>query len=258
MTDSINSRPQMLRAPVSQELPHHMIRHFIELMRRHDPPLIEHGKRTAVYSVLIGSVMGVPANTLSDLSHAGLLHDLGKLTLPNELICQNGVSFFGEYLMEECIPQAGAAILRTWPGLQGIATLIALHHEHWDGSGNPFGMRGVLVPLGARILSLADIVDQFLTQKDHTRKEQIDSLVRVLRALSETRFDPKVVEVAVEVLIPWIQEFNRYTPADRNWSPNEGSIAWRQSYPAQASNIDTHLKNIMDLTNPISYVSIQA
>jgi len=108
----------------------------------------------------------------------------------------------GDYLMTECTPQTGADILRPWPGLQEIAKLIALHHERWDGHGHPFGMRGHFIPLGARILSLADTIDQLLSQKDDPILDQIDKLVRILRTLSGTRFDPKLVEVFVKVCIP--------------------------------------------------------
>ncbi|MDA0739685.1 MAG: HD domain-containing protein [Nitrospirae bacterium] len=241
-------------------------------MRRHDSLLVEHGKRTSLYSLLLGRAMNMPDDDLSDLCHAALLHDLGKLTLPNEVIHQNGLSMIGEYLMTECSPQAGAEILHSWPELQNIAKLITLHHERWDGSGTPFGMRGTLIPLGARILSLTDTVDQLFIQKNEPIPNQIDTMVRIFRTLSGTRFDPKVVEAFVEVFVPWIERIGLQPIPDCLW-PQEPShspsietltdfTVFLGGKPPtcsrQGSFIDIHLIDIFELTNSIAYNSAQA
>ena len=163
----VNTRDEKnAHSPVREKLSDcNTIQYLVEAIRRHDPALIEHGMRTASYSLVLGWLVNLPGNDLKDLYHAGLLHDLGKMSLPKEVILQDGVSIIGEYLMTECTPRAGADMLRPWPALQNVATLIALHHERWDGTGLPCGLRGTQIPLGARILSLADTVDQLLTQK---------------------------------------------------------------------------------------------
>jgi len=207
-TESSPSTPKMFLAQIRRQKSNHTIRHFIEAMRRHDPTLIDHGKRTATYSLLVGQALGLPYEDLSDLCHAALLHDLGKLTLPNEVTHHNGLSIIGDYVMTECSPQAGADILRSWPELQGIAKIIALHHERWDGNGLPFGMRGHLIPLGARILSLTDTVDQLLFQKAFPIPHQAEMLVRILRNLSGTRFDPNIVSLFITQCVPQLGDSN--------------------------------------------------
>jgi HD-GYP domain-containing protein (c-di-GMP phosphodiesterase class II) len=197
--------PQMHFLTPIRKTRHHTLRHFIDAMRRHDPALVEHGKRTAIYTLLLGRALHLRQDNLSDLCHAALLHDLGKLSLPNEVIHHNGLSIIGEYLMSECTPQAGAEILRPWPELHGLTALILLHHERWDGSGHPFGMRGNLIPLGARILSLADTVDQLLSQNDGPITDQLSTLIRILGTFSGTRFDPTLVKLFIEVVVPWMQ-----------------------------------------------------
>ncbi len=190
------------------------IQYLVEAIRRHDPALIEHGMRTASYSLVLGWLVNLRGSDLRDLYHAGLLHDLGKLSLPNEVIRQDGVSIIGDYLMTECTPRAGADILQPWPALQNVATLIALHHERWDGTGLPCGLRGNQIPLGARILSLADTVDQLLTQKSDSFSAQATAVVRILRTLSGSRFDPKLVEVFVE----WFQDVFLETLVNYPWT----------------------------------------
>lgn len=178
------------------------VQYLVEAIRRHDPSLIEHGMRTASYSLVLGWLVKLKGSDLRDLYHAGLLHDLGKLSLPNEMIRHDGISIIGDYLMTECTPRSGADMLRPWPALQHVSTLIALHHERWDGTGYPFGLRKTQIPLGARILSLADTVDQLLTQKSDSFSAQATALVRILRTFSGARFDPKLVELFVD----WFQD----------------------------------------------------
>ena len=189
------------------------ITYLIEALRRHDPVLVEHGTRTAAYSLVLGRTLNLSDDDLTDLYHAALLHDLGKMTVPNEVIQQGGISIIGDYLMTECTPRSGVEMLRPWPALQNVATLIELHHERWDGTGLPFGLRGTLIPLGARILSLTDAADQLLTQKSDSFSDQATAVVRILRTLSGSRFDPKLVELFVE----WFQDVFVETLVNDPW-----------------------------------------
>lgn len=272
MNQTFLTNPKLLLSSASPRSSRHTIRHFIEAMRRHDPMLVEHGKRTAVYSLLVGQALGLSEEDLSDVCHAALLHDLGKLTLPNEVRNQNGLSIIGDYLMTECSPQAGAEILRSWPDLQRVAKLIALHHERWDGSGFPFGMRGLLIPLGARILSLTDTVDQLLSQKEIPIQHQIDTLFRVLRTLSCTRFDPRIVEAFVEVFVPWIEYIDTHFASDGLWSTEPLQSPSVQTFSEfwllrsddgffqtkPGSSFEIHLREIFELTNTVVYDSTPA
>lgn len=246
-----STQPQMIMPPTLNPI-RHTIRHFLGAMRRHDPSLIEHGKRTAVYSLLLGQILQLPDQDLSDLTYAGLLHELGKLTLPNEVIHQHGISMIGEYVMTECSPKAGAEILHSWPGLQEIAKLIALHHERWDGNGDPFGMRGDLIPLGARILSLTDTVDQLLTQKNGLIGQQIDSVVRIIRLMSGTRFDPNVVEVFCKELAPFMKAFGDHFSADSPWLSEQIMANFGRRLNIKKNFLTRHLENIFEISNPIS------
>ena len=244
--------PHLIPKPLSST---HTIRHFITAMRCHDPRLIEHGERTAIYTLLLGRTLNVPDVDLLGFCHAALLHDLGKLTLSNEVINDNGVSIIGDYLMTECTPFAGAEILRAWPDLQEISKLIALHHEHWDGSGNPFGMRGTFIPLGARILSLADTVDQLLSQKDDPIPTQISSLNRVLRALSGTRLDQNLVQIFIKEISPWLQIYFLSLPSPLLCQTQHKLHTFQQRGSTNRLNIDPLLKIILELTKPASFKS---
>lgn len=263
--------PQLFLLQPNLSATRHIIRHFLEAMRRHDSLLVEHGKRTSLYSLLLGRAMNMPDDDLSDLCHAALLHDLGKISLPNAIIRQHGLSMIGDYLMTECSPQAGAEILRPWPELQGIAKLIALHHERWDGSGIPFGMRGTFIPLGARILYLVDTVDQLLTQNPESIAEQLDTLIRILRTLSGTRFDPALVQIFIEICSRWKTSVTlpatprgRHSPKSTHPSSDQTNTIFRilhrsdTSYPQHEFYADPHLRHIFELTDPLTMNSVPA
>ncbi|MYA28723.1 MAG: HD domain-containing protein [Nitrospira sp. SB0666_bin_27] len=207
------------------------IEYLVNAMRRHDPALLEHGIRTASYSRVLGRLENLTNNDLEDLYHAALLHDIGKMSLPNGVILQNGISIIGDYLMTECTPRAGADMLRPWPELQNVATLIALHHERWDGMGFPFGLRGRQIPMGARILSLADTVDQLLTQKSDSLSAQATAVVRILRTLSRSRFDPKLVNLFIE----WFQDVFLETLVNYPW--REDGLVLKSDSTSTVDNI---------------------
>ena len=207
------------------------IESLVGALRRHDPALLEHGMRTASYSRVLGRLVNLTNNDMEDLCHAALLHDIGKMSLPNEVIRQNGISIIGDYLMTECTPQAGADMLRPWPALGNVATLIALHHERWDGRGFPFGLRGRQIPMGARILSLADTVDQLLTQKSDSFSAQATAVVRILRTLSRSRFDPKLVNLFIE----WFQDVFLETLVNYPW--REDSLVLKSDSTSTIENI---------------------
>ncbi len=109
-----------------------------EMMTARNPGLLEHGQRTARYAVALGCAIGVSARDLIDLHYAAVLHDIGQVMLPDEIVQKDGPLTHEEYAVLQCHPRDGARLLETIPVLRRAAILIAHHHEHWDGSGYPY------------------------------------------------------------------------------------------------------------------------
>lgn len=195
-----NKTTQTHHASHQERFPYHIIIDLMESMRRHDHTLVEHGERTAHYSLALGRALNLAVHDLTELWYASLLHDLGKLTLPNEIVERNGTRTSGDYLMPECSPRAGADMLRPWPALQKVATLIAHHHERWDGTGDPFGIRGPFIPTGARVLAIADTFDQLTTQQIYGHAFDAPTALRIIRTFGGTRFDPSLVLTFTDVI----------------------------------------------------------
>lgn len=168
---------------------------FIEVMHAKNPTLLEHGQRTAFYAMALGQTIGIPVRDLIDLYYAAVLHDIGQVMLPDDIL-QKKYPTHEEYVLIQCHPRDGARLLETIPVLHRAAVLIAHHHEHWDGSGYPYGLRHTFIPLGSRILAIADRFDALWEQKGGFHVDE-GSAMRLIRTLAGSQLDPTLVGVFV-------------------------------------------------------------
>jgi HD-GYP domain-containing protein (c-di-GMP phosphodiesterase class II) len=167
----------------------------IQLIESADRKLTGHGIRTARYAVPLGQAAGFAPEELNDLCLASLLHDIGVLTLPSHILDKDGPLSEKEYALVQSHPRAGAELLAPIPFLRTAALWIAHHHERWDGCGYPYGLRGELIPLGSRILAVADTFDSLTSPQPFRPPLEIDVAVRLLGDLAGPQLDPALVPV---------------------------------------------------------------
>ena len=172
---------------------------LIKIMAAKNPALLVHGQRTAHYAVTLGQAIGLSARNLIDLYYAALLHDIGQTRLPGEVVQKNGPLTHEEYALMQCHPRDGARLLEMIPALRRAAVLVAHHHEHWDGSGYPYGLRNSFIPLGSRILAVADRFDALCSEKDHSR-DDLRLTMNLMRMLAGSQLDPTLVGVFAQWL----------------------------------------------------------
>ena len=153
-----------------------------------------HGCRTAAISLLIGQAVGLTPGELHDLKLASFLHDIGLLMLPHDLTTGVNRLDSESYVTVQNHPRLGALLLEPFFFLREASVLVAHHHERWDGSGYPYGIRGRFIPLGARILSIADAFDAIRIPhvSEHVARNTI--ALRIIRVAAGTQFDPDLVE----------------------------------------------------------------
>ena len=153
-----------------------------------------HGRRTAAISVLIGQAVGLTPGESHDLKLAALLHDIGLLMLPAHLVDLQEPLEPESYVAVQNHSRLGASLLEPFAFLRTASVLIAHHHERWDGSGYPYGIRGSFIPLGARVLAIADAYDAIKVPgaADPVVKNRI--ALRILNVASGTQFDPQLVK----------------------------------------------------------------
>ena len=153
-----------------------------------------HGRRTAAISLLIGRAVGMTTGELHDLKLAAFLHDIGLLRLPARLIAAKEPLESENYVALQNHSRLGATLLEPFSFLKEASILIAHHHERWDGSGYPYGIRGRFIPLGSRILSIADAFDAIRIPEVSNRVVRNKIALRIIRVSAGTQFDPELVD----------------------------------------------------------------
>jgi HD-GYP domain-containing protein (c-di-GMP phosphodiesterase class II) len=188
-----------LRLPAAsrREVESILVRQVARELDRALPWQAGHSTRTALIACRIGLEVGLDIAALHHLRLAALLHDIGLLMLPTHLQTGNRMLTPESYVAVQNHSRIGASLLEPFTFLREAALLIAHHHERWDGSGYPYGIRGEFIPFGARILAVADAFEaiQVPNVPDRALRDRI--AFRILRISSGTQFDPDLVETLI-------------------------------------------------------------
>jgi diguanylate cyclase (GGDEF)-like protein len=148
----------------------------------------------------VALILGLDSSKVDRIAHAALLHDVGKLGIPHEILHKRGPLTAEEWAVMADHPVAGERILLRIPELASLAPIVRHEHEHWDGSGYPDGLRGHNIPVGSRIILACDAYEAMTTPRPYraalTRERAIDEL----RAGSGTIYDPDVIDALLDLL----------------------------------------------------------
>lgn len=151
-----------------------------------------HGRRVAHYSRLIAGSMGLPEAEVDSVSEAALLHDLGKIGIPDRILSKPDRLTIEEFSVVQKHPAAGADILRSIAPLRRHAMAVRHHHERFDGSGYPDGLRGTDIPVAARIIAVADAFDAISSNRSYRRGVSADQALNIIAQTAGSHFDPGV------------------------------------------------------------------
>jgi HD-GYP domain-containing protein (c-di-GMP phosphodiesterase class II) len=158
-----------------------------------------HATRLAEWAVRVGEILGLEEVELRDVEAASLLHDVGKIGLPDSILLKPGKLTPEEYAITKKHPEYGWAILRSIPGFERASLLVLHHHERFDGKGYPAGLVGEEIPLGSRIVSIVDSFDAMLSSRAYRDALPVEEAVRRLQADTGTQFDPRISPLFVEL-----------------------------------------------------------
>lgn len=153
-----------------------------------------HGERIKANCLALGRQLGLDEAALEQLGMAALLHDIGKVAVPDEVLRKTGRLSEAEWRLVRSHAEIGYNILNTSARMQGIGEYVLFHHEHWDGSGYPRGLKGEAIPLFSRILALADSFDALCYPREGSPIRTVGEAVAELRRCSGSQFDPDLVE----------------------------------------------------------------
>lgn len=160
----------------------------------------KHMKDIAEYSVDIARKIGLAEPDIEDIRMAALLHDLGKITVPDNILKKPGRLSEEEMQIIRKHPLHGAKMIESVEPLKVAREIIRHHHEYYDGSGYPDGLRGADIPLGARIIAVADAFDAMTTNRPYRKALPMEKVVKELKDFSGIQFDPDIVEILIAIL----------------------------------------------------------
>jgi diguanylate cyclase (GGDEF)-like protein/putative nucleotidyltransferase with HDIG domain len=198
----------------------------------------DHLRRVQTYALEVGKDLGLSKDELEALRAAALLHDIGKLAVPEHIISKPGKLAPEEFEKMKVHPVVGAEILETARFPYPVVPIVRSHHEKWDGSGYPDGLRGAEIPIGARILAAVDCLDAMASDRNYRRALPLDEAMQVVVSESGISYDPEVVEV----LNRRYKELDKLVSRQIEQIPLQpDTYQARRSSPVDSRNADTEL-----------------
>jgi HD-GYP domain-containing protein (c-di-GMP phosphodiesterase class II) len=174
---------------------------LVSLVEARDHLTGSHCQRVADLVLRLALVLGWPAPEAQMLMLAARLHDLGKVAVPDVILQKPGTLTQEEWDLVRRHPVVGAEIISHIPALRPLAPVIRAHHERWDGQGYPDQLVGETIPLGARILTVADAYLSMIVDRPYQPARAPAAAVAELRRCAGSQFDPQVVEVLAQMLL---------------------------------------------------------
>lgn len=164
-----------------------------------DPQTCDHSKKVARLATATARIIGLPEDEVQCIRRASLLHDIGKVGIPDHILFKPGPLSGEEFakVKEHC--EIGYSILKSIPQLKDVASLVRSHHERWDGRGYPDGLAGEEIPLGARIIAVADAFEAMTAARVYRPARDASEALGEIMALRGCQFDPEVAEAFVQV-----------------------------------------------------------
>jgi putative nucleotidyltransferase with HDIG domain len=159
-----------------------------------------HSERVANYATAIAEEMKLPSQQRTSIETAALLHDIGKIGIPDDILAKPAKLTDKEYMVVKMHPYTGAQIIQPIEMLADVLPLVVAHHEKFDGTGYLEGAKGKEIPLGARIIAVADAFEAMTSERPHRSALEVEKAIKELREKAGTQFDPDVVKAFVKVI----------------------------------------------------------
>lgn len=192
----------------------------------------DHLQRVQVYAMEMAKELKLSQEDTDALRAAALLHDIGKLAVPEHIISKPGRLTPEEFEKMKIHPVVGAEILERVQFPYPVVPVVRAHHEKWDGTGYPYGLSGEDIPIGARIISTVDCLDALASDRQYRRALPLDEAMKVVVSESGKAFDPRVVEVLAERYIEWeklaqersqqVEKLSTHLKVERGTAPAAG------------------------------------
>jgi HD-GYP domain-containing protein (c-di-GMP phosphodiesterase class II) len=189
-----------------------------------------HSRRVVAYALALARQLNMPEDELTTLQRGALLHDIGKIGVPDAILRKPGPLSAEEWQVMRRHPDWGRNILAGIPFLAGASRIVSTHQERWDGSGYPAGLAGEAIPLGARIFAVADTYDAITSARSYRAARSYSIARAEIERVAGTQFDPKVAEAFRQ--IPESEWTSLRAAATAVPSLSSLALLWPQPEPA--------------------------
>ncbi|MGD0335997.1 MAG: diguanylate cyclase [Candidatus Omnitrophota bacterium] len=173
---------------------------FAKTIEAKDLYTYEHAENTVSIVAAIGGKLNLPGKLIENLKHAAVIHDLGKIGIPDDILQKKGKITEQEYDIIKKHPQIGAEIIRPIHFLGDLIPIILYHHERFDGLGYSTGLKGKEIPIGARVIAIADVYQALVADRPYRNAYSKEEALTIVKAGSGTQFDPEIVEAFIETM----------------------------------------------------------
>jgi diguanylate cyclase (GGDEF)-like protein len=177
-----------------------------DMLRARDPGTGAHSERVRIYALALAEAHGVPKGQLLDVEYGVMLHDIGKIAVPDGILLKPGPLSPDEWKIMRKHPEMGRRLIEHIPFLRGAVPVVYHHHERWDGTGYPDGLRGKDIPLGARIFAVADAFDAMTYDRPYSRAIPVASARVEIERCAGTHFDPSVAATFLSLSLECLEE----------------------------------------------------
>ena len=173
---------------------HDALTSLVSAVNDHDTYTGGHSCRVADYTAALGRIMDLPRPEVAFLRQAGLVHDIGKIGIPDKILRKSGRLTEEELHLIRLHPIMGASILSRFPNMERMIPIVLHHHERWDGTGYPSGISGIDIPRESRAIFVADAFDAMTTDRPYGEILSTEEALAELRRCASLQFDPMLVD----------------------------------------------------------------
>ena len=159
----------------------------------------EHNLRVTYMSYMMGEFFKMDKKELQSLMKGAFLHDIGKIGIPDKILLKNGKLSDEEFEIMKKHTVFGKELLEDMEWFQDAIDVVLYHHERWDGTGYPYGLKGLNIPLNARIFAIIDVFDALMNNRPYKKALSYDETLKIIKSGKEKHFDPNILEIFLKL-----------------------------------------------------------
>ena len=194
--DLVNNKTVILKD--LRELFYKTIKLIASALDAKDPYTHGHSLRVTMYSLILAKNLNLDDTTLEEIETAGLLHDIGKIGIPQKILCKPDKLTDEEYELMKSHPARAEKMLMGIKKLTVVSNWLRCHHERWDGKGYPYGLKGEEIPISGRIIALADTYDAMTSTRSYRKALSHETAIEEIKKCAGTQFDPVLAELFIK------------------------------------------------------------